>query len=281
MAVQARSVTFYYPGGSFPPVSVTGGSCALGCDYCGGRYLQGMWPVRTPDELWAFAERLSKGGGTGFLLSGGCDAQGRIPLMSFGAEVRHIKQATRLMVDIHSGLLDAESARALVSSGADCYSVDLVQDERVIAEVMHLPSGKDAYDATLEALFAAGAPRVVPHVCVGLGSERAEEEAIALAGRYPIAALVLLAFMPTPGTRMAAAPSPSAARVLSAVKRAVGLDRPVLMGCMRPRGDWQLEAQCIEAGAAGIASPSRRTEQWAAEKGYQIMRRNVCCALHL
>jgi uncharacterized radical SAM superfamily protein len=282
MAASERAVTFYYPGKSFPSVSVTGRGCALSCDYCGGRFLQGMWPVRTPEELRAFADGLIKKGGKGFLLSGGCDAQGRIPLLPFVREVRHIKQATKLVVNVHSGLLDVDAARALVPSGADCYSVDLVRDEWVIGEVMHLPSGKQAYRDTLDALVDARAPRVVPHVCVGIGSEGAEAEAIALASRYPVAALVLLVFMPTRGTPMANAPVPSAERVLSAVRAAVHEARcPVLIGCMRPRGNWELETRCIEEGAAGIASPSRHTVAWAKEHGYSVERRDTCCALHL
>jgi uncharacterized radical SAM superfamily protein len=159
--------------------------------------------------------------------------------------------------------------------------VDVVQDERVIREVMHLDRGKEDYRRTLELLFEAGARRVVPHVCLGIGSEEAEEEAVRLIARFPVGAVVVLALMPARGTPMGRAAPPSRERVLGAVRLAVGtVKAPTLLGCMRPRGDWTLEAECIEAGAEGVAMPSRRTVSWAEGRSYEVEMVEGCCALH-
>lgn len=276
-------VSFYYPGKAFPAISVTGRSCALLCDHCRGHYLEGMTAVRSPDKLVELAAQLKRDGATGFLLSGGCDSRGRIPLLQYVDAVRSIRESTGLRCNLHTGLLDGDEAAALVRSGADCYSMDLVQDEGVIRGTLHLQAAPSDYVRTLEALFSAGARRVVPHICVGLApSEVSEERCVDLASGFPIGGLVLLGFRPTRGTPLQSRPPPSRERILHALEYAIQrTEAPVLVGCMRMRGDWELERACIEAGAAGIASPSRRTVEWAVENGYRTESKQECCALHL
>lgn len=282
MDYQHGQVTFYDPGTDFPAISVTGRVCELGCDHCRGHYLGGMKAASSPKQLEVLALELSQKGAKGFLLSGGCDASGRIPLLPYVDAIRSIKSSTDLKVNLHTGLLDGQEARALVRGGADCYSMDMVQDEQVIREVLHLDHGKQVYEETLKALFSAGAGHLVPHICIGLaGSSDGERSCIDLVSKYPIDALVLLGFRPTPGTPWSARAAPSAERILAVLRYAVEeLRRPVLIGCMRERGDWRLEQACLKAGAAGIACPSRRTVEWARFVGYRIELRKQCCALH-
>jgi len=279
-----RQLTFFYPGKRFPAVSVTGANCALQCDYCQGRYLEGMIAVRSEEELLELAINLQRQEASGFLLSGGCDKRGRIPLAPYVGAVRRIKSEIRLKVNLHTGLLDEEEAVWLVSSGADCYSVDIVQDEQAIKEILHLNEGPEAYSRTLDALFKAGAKHVAPHLCLGLTGEETEAEArsIELLSRHPISSLALLAFRPTRRTPMANMPAPSREHILKLVDLAVKeLQCPVLLGCMRARGDWELEKECIEQGVSGIAMPSRRTVEWAKKNGYLVQREERCCALYL
>jgi len=242
-----------------------------------------MRPVSAPSELFALAQALRARNAQGFLLSGGCDASGRIPLLPYVDTVRSIRSQLGLRVNLHTGLLDGPLAKELVRSGADCYSMDIVQDERVIREQLHLSGGAEQYALTLEALFEAGAGNVVPHVCIGMADGvEGEKSCIDLISRYPIDALVLLGFRPTRGTPLQVLPPPSAERVIAVLKYALDrIKRPVLIGCMRARGDWQLERECIVAGASGIAAPSRRTVEWAKAAGYEIAIRRECCALHL
>lgn len=72
------------------------------------------------------------------------------------------------------------------------------------------------------------------------------------------------------------------ARVESFVREAVGrLDCPVLLGCMRPRGNHRLEMRCIDLGVGGIAMPSRKAVELAKEEGYAVETRRSCCSLHV
>jgi uncharacterized radical SAM superfamily protein len=209
MSAKRGQVTFFYPGGDFPAVSVTGGECELQCDHCRGHYLQGMRPVSQPSELSALARELRARHANGFLLSGGSDASGRIPLLPYVDTVRAVRSELGLKVNLHTGLLDGREAKELVRSEADCYSMDIVQDELAIRERLHLTGGPEQYALTLDALFQAGARKVVPHLCIGLSSaEEGDLRSIDLVSRYPIDALVLLGLRPTRGPRCTTSPRP-------------------------------------------------------------------------
>ncbi len=277
-----RQLIAFYPGTKFPAISVTGTRCELQCDHCRGHYLKGMKPALTPEELEEVALKLQGEGANGFLLSGGCDKQGRVPLDSYIASISWIKGNTNLAINAHTGFLNEAEALQLVKAGVDCFSIDVVEDERLMREVLHLDAGMEAYRTTLDALTKAEAKRVVPHVCVGLSNKEGETKVLDLLSQFEIDSLIVLVHMPTKGTPMEKKESPSNSRVEDFVERAIKqLNRPVVLGCMRPRGNWTLEVKCIELGVAGIALPSPRTIQWAREKGIEIIKKEECCAFHL
>lgn len=102
-----------------------------------------------------------------------------------------------------------------------------------------------------------------------------------LVSRFPVRALVLLSFLPARGTPLAGAGTAPADHALQIAQLALAeVAAPVLLGCMRPRGRWQLEVESIKAGVAGVAMPSARTVEWAEESGLHIEWRRECCALH-
>lgn len=238
-----------------------------------------MRPALTPDELERAAVRLSSEGGRGFLLSGGCDRRGRVPLGGFSAAVRRIRATTSLQVNVHPGLLDEEDAAEVISSGAEAFSVDLLQDPLTISGTLHLQASPRDYCRTMELLEPT--ERLVPHVCVGLQSENGEERTLELIPTYRVRALIVLGLVGTRGTpyeHRAVPPDRLARAVRSAVAT---VPAPVLLGCMRPRGQWEVEVQAIEDGVAGVVNPSPRTVQWALDKGYRVENVHSCCALHL
>jgi uncharacterized radical SAM superfamily protein len=95
-----------------------------------------------------------------------------------------------------------------------------------------------------------------------------------------VATLIVLGLVPSKGTPMeAAAPQPE--RLVRFITTAVErIDAPVLLGCMRPRGDRTLEVQAIEAGVAGIVNPSSQAVEYAVGRGMAIEHRETCCAHH-
>jgi uncharacterized radical SAM superfamily protein len=280
MQSEVEELFLYHPGKAFPAISVTGDVCRLQCDHCRGHYLKGMRSVGSSDDLIRLAKELEANGAEGMLVSGGCDKNGKIPLGPFLPALRRIKTETRLQVNLHTGLVGGEEAAHIAAAGADCISFDLVQDPEAIRERLHLASGPEAYIATLTALFASGVKQVVPHLLVGLsGTEtKFELNAIEVASQHPIAGMVILALMPTRGTPMESARPPSDQHLLEILERAIGaLEVPVMLGCMRPRGNWELETKAIELGVRRIAMPSSKTEAWAKARGYKVIKRPTCC----
>jgi uncharacterized radical SAM superfamily protein len=236
-----------------------------------------MRAVRGPQDLLSEAGSLAASGGRGFLLSGGCDSRGRVPLGPFLAAVREIKRTTPLEVNLHPGLVDEEAASALLASGADVFSVDVLQDRRAIAERSHSQASPEDYRRTLE-LLSPG--RVVPHVCVGLQSEEEERNTIGMLSSVRMHALVVLGLMAPPGPP-GAIQQVSSDRLVRFVREAVRrLDAPVILGCMRPRGRPDDEIEIIRAGAAGMVNPSPATLRWARSSGCEPTERQTCCALH-
>ena len=280
MQSEGEELFFYRPGKAFPSVSVTGAACSLQCDHCRAHYLKGMRPVANADALVKLAKQLESECAGGMLISGGCDRNGKIPLVPFLPALKRIKLETRLLINLHAGLVGDEEAAEIAASGVDCVSFDLVQDPEVIRGRLHLSLGAEAYARTLTSLFSLGVKRVVPHLLVGLSGEIREHEnaAIKIASQHPIAGMVILALMPTRGTPMEGARPPSDDHLLEILGHAMdAIDAPIMLGCMRPRGNWRLETEAIELGVRRIAMPSARTEAWAKAAGYRVTKRPSCC----
>lgn len=238
-----------------------------------------MRPILTPGDLERTAEELVRDGGTGFLLSGGCDHRGRVPLGPFLDTVRDIKARTGLAVNLHTGLVDEVGAGELLASEADAFSVDVVQDPRTIGHCLGRGVSPRHYARTLELL--APSQRLVPHVCVGLQSEKGEQDCLELIRSFKVRAVVVLGLMGTRGTPWEGR-GVASGRLSAFVRAAVeAVDAPVLLGCMRPRGNWEVEVQCIMDGISGLVNPSQRTIRWAEGQGYEAQNIPACCALHL
>jgi hypothetical protein len=279
-----REIRFYYPLPRFPNVSVTGGGCALVCKHCGGHYLKAMEGTETPSKLKAFCTRLEADSGIGLLVSGGCDAEGRVPLDRFLDALRWVKENTGLIVNVHTGLLDKKQAEEIGSTGVDIVSVDMVGSNETIRRVYGLKATVDDYRETLNSLKEARVPHIVPHICVGLdfGKIRGEATALKVARGIDPELVVILGLMPTPGTAMESVKPPSAealARTVTAA-RLMFPEAGVALGCMRPRtGKERIEELAMKAGASRLVLPSRSTIEKAEAGGFRVMHLDGCCSI--
>ena len=278
---RGSTLAAYYPSARFQSISVTGSRCQLDCAHCGGHYLEGMLGAETPDQLRILASELEGRGCAGFLLSGGCDRAASVPLSAYASAIADIKRNTRLKVSVHPGLIGEGDAALLVDAGVDIFCIDVVQDPAVIQNVLGLNVSPQAYEDALASLFRAGAEQVVPHLCVGLNGDHraAERAAVEMVARYDISSLALLSFIPTPGTRMARSPIVTDDHFLEIVGHAVDTVRcPVTLGCMRPRGNPDLEVKCCEAGISGIAVPSVEAVRRLERLGVVVEKKEICCS---
>ncbi len=255
-------------------VSVTGRHCALNCAHCGGYYLVSMKPIEE-------ARRYS-GLASSFLISGGCDRTGRVPVLAKLEEIKAIAPGHRL--NWHVGFITDEEASA-IAPYVDVISFDFVGDDEVIARVYGLERTVRDYLETYRMLRRRF--RVIPHITIGLdgGSTGHERKALELLAREGVDGLVFIVFIPTPGTAYAShsPPPPEEAASILAEARLLFPTVPIALGCMRPHGDYrkELDPLAVMAGVNRIVSPSREAVNKALELGLRLERTSECCALDL
>lgn len=266
----ARVIQFDYPLDT-AVISLTGAHCALNCAHCGRHYLQQMIPI------WEAAERVPATTPS-LLISGGCDAQGRVPALSHLAEVAALRPGRQL--NWHVGLIGEAEAQA-IAPYVDVISLDFVGDDETIRQVYGLNKTVADYVASYQILRAHA--RVAPHITIGLrGGELGHERpALARLAQLGLDALVFLVFMPTPGTRYAARRPPDVvqAATILAEARLCFPDAPIYLGCMRPKGRYrdELDPLAIRAGVNKIVNPARPALRLAERLGLAAVRGRQCC----
>jgi len=255
------------------PISLTGPACALDCAHCGGHYLAHMVPIERALTSRRVREAAS------LLVSGGCDAAGRVPVRQHLPAIRALATGRRL--NWHVGLIAADDVAA-IAPHVDTVSLDFVGDEATIREVYGLPATVADYVATYRRLRAHNL-RVVPHLTIGLrgGVLGHEEPALDALAELEPEALVFLVLIPTPGTRYAHRSPPPAedAAALLADARLRFPHTPLLLGCMRPGGAYRsrLDALAVRAGINGIVNPAPAARRLAESLGLEAVPGDECC----
>lgn len=289
-ATFGKTLRVYLPGmfisngvrGGYPAVSITGERCDLGCEHCQGTLLKTMRPATEPEDLWRLGMTLAEQGARGMLLSGGCDAQGRLPWRKFLSALTRLKETTELHISVHCGFLEDVEARALRDAGVDLALLDVVGSADTYAQVLHVADGMTRLRRTLDALGAAGLP-VAPHIICGLHFGRMHGERAALELLAPLRPplLVVVSFMPLAGTSLHAATPPTAQEVQALLLDARTLlpDTECGLGCARRRGNRELELLAIDAGVTRMALPSEEALAHAAAYGLAVEFRRTCCAV--
>jgi uncharacterized radical SAM superfamily protein len=251
-------------------VSVTGADCALSCAHCNGHYLRDMVAIQDADAT-------SK---TSCLVSGGCDARGRVPFSASLGRIAALRPG--LALNWHVGMIDEEEMRT-IAPYVDVISFDFVGDDETIRDVYGLPYTVDDYRRTYAMLRRHA--RVVPHVTIGLhaGQVRGEYRALEELKAAGLDALVLLVLIPTTGTRYAGCPPPSleeAASVMHWARKWLP-GTPIYLGCMRPGGRYRREIDClaVEAGLDKVVNPAPEAVRLAREMGLQVKWENECCVI--
>ncbi len=234
----AGSIKAFIPGLKYVSVSITGTQCSLMCDYCRGIYLRGMKHVTTPKQLFDLVRHLYAGGVRGILISGGFNQEGYLPIEPYIPTIKEIKSNFDILVSVHAGLIDKSLAIKLREAKVDVVDYELVVDEHVIRNVMHLSGkGKEDFLKTYEILVTHGPPYIVPHVLVGAnyGNIIKEGEAVDVARELAPEVMVFLVIKPTEGTAMQSVKVPKERDVVELIKYArQKFKGEIALGCMRP-----------------------------------------------
>jgi len=262
---------FYYPGEKFPSISVTGKRCALSCPHCNGRFLEGMVHISGPDDLFEFALELEKSGGTGFLLSGGCTKEGKVPIKKYFQSLSKINDATQLSMNVHTGLPTEEMIEGLLDAEVDVVSYDMIGSKKTIKDVYGIDATPEDYQKGYRRLKNAGL-KVAPHITVGLNGGELDGEFKAIELMENPQKLVLNSLIPNDFGKTVSR------KDFFSVMDGVNHSTDVVLGCMRERGRHEMEIEALERGATGIVLPSKKTETWA-KKNFDIKKVEKCCVV--
>ncbi len=266
---------FFRPGKYFPAVSVSGSKCELNCPHCQGKYLGNMIAAESPEEMMDLAMKMEDDGYMGFLLSGGCDSTGKIPLDGFFEALRSVKKNTDLMVNLHTGWIDEGSARDIADIGIDVVSYDVIGSADTIKKVYGVNITPEDIMLGFHELKSLGV-KVVPHITTGLdeGILKGEFKAIDLV--CDTERLIINSLIPSDGFGQRV----SDQDILSVFGYArEKIDGKIIMGCMRERGRYPLEIDVLKLGIDGIVLPSKKTVEWCKSR-YEITWLPGCCAIH-
>ncbi len=230
-------------------VSVSGDSCSLDCAHCRGHFLKNMTDL---GELLA-SEASDK---RSFLISGGCDREGRVFLPS---QEKMSLLGKRGRLNFHVTLVDEEQLNKIIP-WAHTISQDLHGDERVIREVLGLNKSFSDYADSYRRVWSR--TRVIPHILVGLGGEsfEGEKRVVKLLENFPPPAVIFLVYLPLIKSAIVPQKPPPVDKVIHflswAKSRLEGI--PLVMGCMRPGGKYraELDRGVLNLGFAGLVQPS-------------------------
>jgi len=265
----AGVIRFAYPNQT-KSVSVTAAHCEQDCAHCGGHYLKHMLPISA----------IEASGATSFLISGGCKADGKVPIGEHVAELKALKQGRRY--NLHVGLID-EHEIAKIAEIADCVSFDFVGDDETIHEVFGIERTVQDYIHCYQVLRQQ--VNVMPHICIGLhgGEIKGEYKAIRLLQDLGVDGLTFIIFTPTRGTRYAECSPPKMEEVVELLKwaRQTCPSIPIHLGCMRPGGRYRTEIDqwAVKIGIDTIVNPTPKAVELAKELGRTIQRSEECCVL--
>jgi uncharacterized radical SAM superfamily protein len=268
---------------SFPTISITGTSCALNCKHCGVKVLETMHPALFPQELFDLCSKLKQDGAKGCLVSGGCLPDGSMPLDGFVDAFGRIKWELGLTVFVHTGIINSETAFSLKQAGVDAALIDVIGSSETIKKIYNLEVAPKDYADSLKALDKAEL-NFVPHVIVGLndGKLDGEFEALKMVSEVEPSALVIIAFIPIPGTAMTKTLPPKPVDIAKVILAARLLfpETPLILGCMRPKGvaRGETDVLALKAGVDAIAFPREEVIKYAQNVGFEVSFSSFCCA---
>ncbi len=268
----------------FLPVSVTGSACALQCDHCQAKVLDGMISVRAGQDLFDLARRLKAGGSQGLLVSGGSTRTGGVPLAGHLRHVPRIRHELGMRVVVHSGVVTPALAEALADAEVDAVMLDIIGADATIRDVYHLDLTVADFERSL-ALLAGRGLRIIPHLVLGLhyGRFLGEHHALEMVARHRVSTLILVVLVPLVDTPMAHLAPPAVDEVVGFFEH-TRLAMPttrVNLGCARPMGaaKVELDTAAVDLGLNGIAYPAEGIIDYARRRGLQPKLFEWCCSM--
>ncbi|MHB1275467.1 MAG: radical SAM protein [Candidatus Humimicrobiaceae bacterium] len=279
---------------SFLNISITGEKCELNCPHCRTHLLKSMNFFQDPGLLENFISKKAQSDTLkGFLISGGFDKEGRLPLNYYFESIKKIKNMyPHLRIYAHTGFVEADEAIKIKESGIDGVLVNVISSRDAIETVYNLPGYlPQDYYRTLENLKKAG-NKTAPHIIIGLnnGIVRSEFETVRQIADIGADCLIFAIVKKlskkinfpeiknTSGENKEIDPKEIISLISFAQKLMPGT--PISLGCARPaikkRG--QLEIDLLKNGINIIAFPSQEAINYVITEKIRYKFEETCCA---
>jgi len=268
--------------GAFESISLTGLACTLQCDHCRGQLLNSMRQASVETFEQVLNDVIASGA-KGVLVSGGSDADGKVPIMQVLDSLKHAKKKHRIEIVIHSGYMEGDEIAALKDANIDGVMFDFIGSAETARSVCHLDTSPADYARMVATCKHVGIP-VMPHIVIGLdwGTIKGEVDALSMIAGLEPDVLVLVILMPFPGTPMEnLIPDASQVERVILLARLLNDKIPVQLGCVKPQGEFKerVERFAVECGVNGMAYPLEETIEHARELDLEIKFVENCCSL--
>ena len=263
---------FVYPNHT-KAVSITGSSCSLSCSHCKGHYLKHM------EDLWGPSHG-SRGNITSYLISGGCDNEGAVPLAKHLKEIKELSENYKVIA--HTGLINKDDIESIFPY-LDAASFNMIGDDLTISEIYNLDKSASDFIRCYDNLKKK--VKTFPHITIGLhkGDILGEYDAIDLLAKQGCKALVFNVIIPTLGTEFHKVKPPSPDNVIEVTTYARQRMKAtkIIIGCMRPGGKYRekLDEMLVEMGIDRIVMPGPSARKKAISDELKIEERWECCIL--
>ena len=222
------------------------------------------------DGLLKLLEYYYERGFRGFLVSGGFNADGYLPLGSEHlSTLREFKRGKEVFLSVHLGLMPRELLDRAMEV-FDLVDFEVPPSDRYVKEGRGLRKTCGDYLSLLSYVVNEyGEDRVAPHVVIGSSLSTAEEDLniVEEVGRVTSRLVVLLVAMgSTP---------PEVSKLVAPFKVARRYFKEVALGCMRPRSLGKVfEELVLEGYVDRVVNPSRRLMEELPAELY-----GSCCSL--
>ena len=264
-------IKFVYPKRTVP-LSVTGCECALNCPHCRGHYLEHM--------KWPEGEEEDPKNVDSYLVSGGCDLEGAVPLKNHLDLLKKLSRKAKVIA--HTGLIKEEDV-ALISPYIYAASFNMIGEESTIREIYNLNKKTSDFIASYNALKSE--VKTFPHITIGLhhGVVLGEYNALDELSSHGPKALVFNVFIPTKDTEFQNFAPPDLEDVYDVIsyakKKMNGTE--LYLGCMRPGGSYRekLDVFCVKSAMDRLVMPSKTARQLAEKMGHEITESQECCII--
>lgn len=266
-------------------ISITGEKCGLNCSHCNSILLKYMLHAPSAELLEKHVVHLIENGATGFLITGGCDRNGKLPLSPFTETLKTLKDKFKITLAFHTRLVDETLAANFDAINADTILIDITGSDEVLKNVYNLKN-KTINDelASLDLLQKYHIP-ISPHIVIGInyGKIDGEYQALEVLKGRDFKTLVLVVIKPLKGSQMEKIDIPHLNDVFKIMTKAREFfpDKKITLGCARPYGEYQkaLEHKAIELNFSGIAYPSEEIINYCINNNYQIEYSYSCCGI--